>query len=179
MEGFVVSWESLKERQAALENLIQKEIPDNSKEISIAREYGDLKENAEYKAAKDMQAVLMRRQHEMEGEISGARGTDFADADTSIVSIGTKVDFEDLDSGKTESFTILGAWDTDTDKGIISYLSAAGMALLNEPVGAEVELPTEDGGVPRCEKSLLSRPSIQLKRASRSPARSCFKNLND
>ena len=146
MEGFIVSWESLKERQGALENLIQKEIPDNSKEIQIAREYGDLKENAEYKAAKEMQAVLMRRQAEMEAEISGARGTDFSDADTSVVSIGTKVVFSDLGSGTSESFTILGAWDTDTENGIISYLSAAGIALLGKAVGDEVPLPTEDGG---------------------------------
>ena len=146
MEGLVVSWESLKERQEALENLIQKEIPDNSKEIQIAREYGDLKENAEYKAAKDMQAVLLRRQAEMEAEIAGARGTDFADADTSVVSIGTKVNFEDLSDSRAESYTILGAWDTDLEKGIISYLSAAGLALLGKSVGEELELPTEDGG---------------------------------
>jgi len=144
MEGLVVSWESLKERQEALENLLQVLIPENTKEISIAREYGDLKENAEYKAAKDMQAVLMRRQHEMEGELAGARGTDFADADTSVVSIGTRVVFDDLDGGDSEEYTILGAWDTDTENGIISYLSAAGTALLGSVVGDEVELPTED-----------------------------------
>jgi len=146
MEGLVVSWESLKARQEALENLIHKEIPENSKEIQIAREYGDLKENAEYKAAKEMQAVLMRRQAEMEAEISGARGTDFAGADTSVVGIGTKVDFVEVGGGEPEAYTILGAWDTDTDKGIISYLSAAGMALLGKAVGVEVSLPTEDGG---------------------------------
>ncbi|MGI9242720.1 MAG: GreA/GreB family elongation factor, partial [Verrucomicrobiales bacterium] len=146
MEGLVVSWESLKARQEALEHLIHKEIPDNSKEIQIAREYGDLKENAEYKAAKEMQAVLMRRQAEMEGELSGARGTDFAGADTSSVSIGTKVEFAEVGGGDGESYTILGAWDTDTNKGIISYLSAAGMALLGKSVGDEVALPTEDGG---------------------------------
>ena len=145
MEGFVVSWESLKSRQEALENLMQKEIPENSKEIQIAREYGDLKENAEYKAAKEMQAVLMRRQAEMEGEISGARGTDFADADTSAVGIGTIVNFADLSNGEIESFTILGAWDTDPEKGIISYLSAAGMAMLGKSVGDQVSLPTEEG----------------------------------
>jgi transcription elongation GreA/GreB family factor len=146
MEGLVVSWESLKQRQGILENLIHKEIPDNSKEIQIAREYGDLKENAEYKAAKEMQAVLMRRQAEMEGDISGARGTDFADADISAVGIGTKVDFADLGTGDTESYTILGAWDTDTEKGIISYLSAAGMAMLGKSVGDKIGLPAEDGG---------------------------------
>jgi transcription elongation GreA/GreB family factor len=156
MEGLVVSWESLKVRQEILENLIHKEIPDNSKEIQIAREYGDLKENAEYKAAKEMQAVLMRRQAEMEGEISGARGTDFAGVDSSIVGIGTKVDFADVASGEVESFTILGAWDTDTEKGIISYLSAAGMSLLGKAVGDEVSLPTEDGGTREVKITAIS-----------------------
>ncbi len=56
-----VSWESLERRRAEYQELVQKKIPANSKEIAIARSYGDLRENHEYKAAKEMQKILMRR----------------------------------------------------------------------------------------------------------------------
>ena len=144
--GLIVSWESLQDRQEKLEDIINKQIPENSKEIGIAREYGDLRENFEFKAAKQQQAVLMRQKAELEAEISTARGTDFSDANTSIVSVGTIVNFEDLNSGKEETVTVLGAWDTDTEKGIVSYLSGMGSAMLGKSEGEEIELPTEKEG---------------------------------
>ena len=144
--GLIVSWESLQDRQEKLEDIINKQIPENSKEIGIAREYGDLRENFEFKAAKQQQAVLMRQKAELEAEISTARGTDFSDANTSIVSVGTIVNFEDLNSGNEETVTVLGAWDTDTEKGIVSYLSGMGAAMLGKSEGEEIELPTEKEG---------------------------------
>lgn len=144
--GLIVSWESLQDRQEKLEDIINKQIPENSKEIGIAREYGDLRENFEFKAAKQQQAVLMRQKAELEAEISTARGTDFSDANTSIVSVGTIVNFEDLNSGNEETVTVLGAWDTDTEKGIVSYLSGMGAAMLGKSEGEEIELPTEREG---------------------------------
>ena len=65
-ESLVVSWSSLDKRKAEFEELINKKIPENSKEIGVARSYGDLRENFEFKAAKEMQAVLMRRKSELE-----------------------------------------------------------------------------------------------------------------
>ena len=81
-----------------------------------------------------------------EAEISTARGTDFSDANTSIVSVGTIVNFKDLNSGNEETVTVLGAWDTDTEKGIVSYLSGMGAAMLGKSEGEEIELPTEKEG---------------------------------
>ncbi|MEM7148045.1 MAG: hypothetical protein AAF591_23280, partial [Verrucomicrobiota bacterium] len=111
--GLIVSWESLERRKDELDDLIQKKIPENSKEIAVARSYGDLRENFEYKAAKQMQAVLMRRKSEMERDLGQARGTDFADADDSKAGIGTRVTLEDAATGESMVYTILGAWDTD------------------------------------------------------------------
>ena len=68
-----------------------------------------------------------------------ARGTDFSNAKTDAVNIGTVVQATDLDTSQPESFTILGAWDSDPDKGMISYLSPVGAGLLNHKVGDEVE----------------------------------------
>ena len=81
----LVSWESLERRKNEYHELVEKKIPANSKEIAIARSYGDLRENHEYKAAKEMQKLLMRRKAELETQLVRARGTDFANARTDVV----------------------------------------------------------------------------------------------
>ena len=135
----LVSWESLERRKLEYEELVQKKIPANSKEIAIARSYGDLSENHEYKAAKEMQKILMRRKDELETQLTRARGTDFSNARTDVAGIGTVVRAADLDTNEPETFTILGAWDSEPEKGIISYLSPVAQALLNRKIGDEVE----------------------------------------
>src|ERR1043166_6440051 len=89
--SLVVSWSSLEKRKTEYEELVKKKIPENVKEIQIARSYGDLSENFEYKAAKQMQAVLSRQRAELERDLAKARGTSFENPDTSRVSIGTLV----------------------------------------------------------------------------------------
>lgn len=142
-ETLVVSWESLERRKLEHEELVNKKIPANSKEIEIARSYGDLRENHEFKAAKEMQKVLMRRKSELEVQLMQARGTDFSSARADVVSIGSKVQVTDLTHQQSESFVILGAWDGDPDKGIISYLTPVGQGLINHKVGEEVEVQME------------------------------------
>jgi transcription elongation GreA/GreB family factor len=137
--ALLVSWESLERRRVEYEDLVQKKIPGNSKEIAIARSYGDLRENHEYKAAKEMQKVLMRRKDELENQLARSRGTDFSNAKTDVVNMGTMVETTNLANNQRETYTILGAWDSDPDKGIISYLSPVGGALLNHKAGDEVE----------------------------------------
>jgi transcription elongation GreA/GreB family factor len=134
-----VSWESLERRRLEYQELVQKKIPANSKEIAIARSYGDLRENHEYKAAKEMQKILMRQKEDLEAALLRARGTDFANAKTEVVGPGTVVRSLDLAGNQPETFTILGAWDSDPDQGIISYLTPIAMALVNRKVGDEVE----------------------------------------
>jgi transcription elongation GreA/GreB family factor len=141
----VVSWSSLEKRRSEYEELVNKKIPENSKEIGVARSYGDLRENFEFKAAKQMQAVLMRRKTELEQALHNARGTAFENPDTSRVSIGTIVKLRAEESGKEETYTILGAWDGDPDRNIISYQTAIGQALLAHKVGESVTVGTEPG----------------------------------
>ena len=144
-ESLVVSWSSLEKRRAELEEIVNKKIPENSKEIGLARSYGDLRENFEFKAAKQMQAVLMRRKAELELALAQARGTNFENPDTSQVSIGTIATLRETSSGKQETYTILGAWDGDPDRQIISYQAALGQALLGRRVGEVVNLNTDQG----------------------------------
>src|SRR4029077_1238073 len=101
------------------EELVRAKIPENTKEIALARSYGDLSENFEFKAAKQMQSVLMRRKAELEQMLHNARGTSFENADTSRVSIGTIITVRDVKTNSDEAYTILGAWDGDPDRHII------------------------------------------------------------
>ena len=141
--SLLVSWASLERRRLEYQELVQKKIPANSKEIAIARSYGDLRENHEYKAAKEMQKVLLRQKDELEAALTRARGQDFLNVKTDVVAPGTIVQVTDLQSGLPETFTILGAWDSDPDKGVISYLTPVAQALINHKVGDEVEAELE------------------------------------
>jgi transcription elongation GreA/GreB family factor len=135
----LVSWESLERRKNEYHELVEKKIPANSKEIAVARSYGDLRENHEYKAAKEMQKLLMRRKAELEMQLVRARGTDYSNPRTDVASVGTIVRAVDLETQQPEHFTILGAWDSDPEKDIVSYLSPVAQSLLGHKVGDEVE----------------------------------------
>jgi len=137
--SLVVSWDSLERRKQEYDELVQKKIPANSRDIAIARSYGDLSENHEYKAAKEMHRLLMRRKAELESQLVRARGTDFANPRTDVVSIGTRVDVTEAGTDHRQTFTVLGAWDFDAEKHIISYLSPIAQSMLNRKVGEEIE----------------------------------------
>ena len=77
---------------------------------------------------------------QMELRFSG----DFANPDTSIVSLGTTVSLREAD-GRIDRYTILGAWDSEPEKGVVSYLSALAKALLGHKVGEQLDVPTEHG----------------------------------
>jgi transcription elongation GreA/GreB family factor len=158
----IVSWSSLKRREAELEDLDRNQIPQNSKEIAIARGYGDLRENHEFKSAKEMQTILARRKAELDAMLARAEGTDFAHPDTSKVTLGTKVTLKDVESGEPLSYTILGAWDSDLSQGIISYQTPVARALLNHVVGDEAELSTEEGKSRRVTIEAIEAHQIDL-----------------
>ncbi len=135
----IVSWDSLERRKNEYRELVEKKIPANSREIAVARSYGDLSENHEYKAAKEMQKLLMRRKADLETELVRARGTDFVGVRTDVAGAGTVVQATDLATSQPECFTVLGAWDSEPEKGIVSYLSPVAQALIGHKVGDEVE----------------------------------------
>ena len=143
----IVSWPSFKRRQAEAEDIDRNQIPQNIKDIAIARGYGDLRENGEFKSAKEMQTILARRKAELDSDLARAEATDFANPDTSKVTLGTHITLKDVASDEVLAYTILGAWDSDLTKGIISYQTAVARALLNHTVGERIELSTDEGGV--------------------------------
>jgi transcription elongation GreA/GreB family factor len=142
--GLVVSWTSLERRRLEYEDIVRKKIPANSKEIAIARSYGDLRENHEYKSAKEHQKLLMTRKAELEHDLTRARGTNFENVNTDTVGIGVVVKAVELNDKRDESFSILGAWDSDPDRGIISYETPLAKAMLNHKPGEEVVFVSGD-----------------------------------
>ena len=162
----IVSWSSLEKRRAEYEEIVKVKIPENTKEIAIARSYGDLSENFEFKAAKQMQSVLMRRKADLEQMLHDARGTSFENPDTSRVSIGTIVALRDVATNREETYTILGAWDSDPDRHIISYQTAIGQAVLGHEVGETVSLKTEHGAAESTIVSIQAAPIDEMKPAA-------------
>jgi transcription elongation GreA/GreB family factor len=137
--SILVSWASLERKKAEYQRLVEKEIPANIKDIALARSYGDLRENHEYKSAKETQKVLNRRKAEIERELNRARGTDLANPRTDLVSPGTRVTVTDVNSGKVDVYNLVGAWDGDPDHNQLSYLSPLAQSLLYKPAGTQVE----------------------------------------
>ncbi len=134
--ALVVSQWSLNERRSELEDLIKVQIPANKEAINIAKEHGDLKENSEYKMARQDQETLLARKAFLESELERARATDFSDTPTDKVGVGSIVSLESA-SGKRETFTILGAWDSDPENNILSYKTPLAQKLVGKVVGDE------------------------------------------
>ena len=142
-DGVISSWDSITKLKNDLEDLITNQIPQNREDIKIARSYGDLRENAEYHMSKDYQKVLLRRQADMEIALSSVQGTDFSGVNTEEVNIGTAVTLKDA-SGSSIIYTVLGAWDSDTDNNVISYLSELGNSFLALKIGDSVKVQSDE-----------------------------------
>jgi transcription elongation factor GreA len=119
-------------------------VPANSREIAFALSLGDLRENAEYKAAKEKQEILNSTVAKLKDEIERAQIFDPATVNADRVSFGTRVALLNNSSTKTEEFTILGPWESDPDNRIISYLSPFGGAILNKRVGDSFDFSIGD-----------------------------------
>ena len=134
----VVSQSSFDAAKAEYEDLIAKKIPENKEAIATAREHGDLKENSEYKMARQDQDILLARKNELEVDLSRARVTDFTEVTADNVGIGSVVELKEGSSGKTRRYSILGAWDSDPDNDILSYKTPLAKQLLGKSSGETV-----------------------------------------
>ncbi|MBE2215704.1 MAG: transcription elongation factor GreA [Opitutaceae bacterium] len=139
-ERLLVSRDSLDRKKAELQEIVTKKIPENSRAIAAAREHGDLRENSEYKMAKQDQSVLFAQRAQLEKDLARAHVTDFANAATDQVGVGTVVTLNDSKTGADVDFTILGAWDGNPEKHIISYKTPLGTALLAKKIGDQLNV---------------------------------------
>ncbi len=142
--GPVTSQRSYRERQRQLDRIVSVEIPKVAKDIAIARSYGDLRENHEYKAAKEAQTILFRRRDELLQELRRVVPSDFKDFSADKAGVATTVTIEYGD-GRREVYHILGAWDGDPAMGIISSTSRMAETLSGHVAGEALTVPSEHG----------------------------------
>lgn len=136
------TFEKLKEE---LQHMKGVERPAASHAIAEAREKGDLKENAEYDAAKEAQGILEAKIKQLESVIANARILDESNIDTSKVSILTKVTLTNLTTKKQVTYKIVSENEADLKQGKISVTSPIGKGLLGKVVGDEVEVQVPAG----------------------------------
>ncbi|MDR1950530.1 MAG: transcription elongation factor GreA [Spirochaetaceae bacterium] len=142
--GLMVTAAMYEEKQRQLTRIMEVEVPANSKETAFALSLGDLRENAEYKAAKEKQEILNSMVAKLKDEIERAQLFDPGTINANRVSFGTKVVLDNDTSGNKEEYTILGPWESDPENRIISYLSPFGGAILNKKVGEKFDFSIND-----------------------------------
>lgn len=138
--GFKAIEEELKERKTVLR-------PEIVEAIADAREHGDLKENAEYHAAKEQQSFNEGRIKELEGAISAAQVIDPSQFSGDQIKFGAKVLIVDEETDEERSIQIVGEYETDADNGKISITSPIARALIGKSVGDSVAVTTPKGKV--------------------------------
>lgn len=136
--GFYVAPSSYEIKQKTLQKILEVDIPANSKEIGAALALGDLRENAEYKAAKEKQELYNTTVGKLKEELEKAQIIYKKDVDSSKICFGTRVELFNNESGKKEDYIILGPWESDPANSIISYLSPLGNELLNHFQGEDL-----------------------------------------
>jgi|SRR5687767_6827193 transcription elongation factor GreA len=138
-----VTKETLEQMKEELVRMRTVDRPAAARAIAEAREKGDLKENAEYDAAKESQGILEAHIRKLESDIAAARIVAEEDVDTSKVSILTKVKLTNLTNKKQVTYQIVSEKEADLKLGKISVTSPIGAGLLGKTVGdvAEVKVP--------------------------------------
>jgi transcription elongation factor GreA len=139
MHPFLVTQASYTQKQAEYKTIVEVEIPANSKDISLAVEKGDLSENAEYKAALEHQEQLKARVSNLDDELKKARIVAAHDVVTDETGFGCRVTLVNLETNANETLTILGEWESDPQRGIISYKSPLGRSMLFRKIGDEFD----------------------------------------
>lgn len=140
-----VSREAFEKMKEELHHMKSVERPAASRAIAEAREKGDLKENAEYDAAKEAQGILEAKMKLLETQLASARIVDTSEIDTSKVSILTRVTITNLATKKTVTYQVVGEKEADLKAGKISVNSPIGKGLLGKIIGDVVEIQAPTG----------------------------------
>jgi transcription elongation factor GreA len=120
-------------------------IPQNIKDIEIARGHGDLSENAEYSAAKEKQSFLHGKMQELENNLAMSNVIDLKNLTCERVVFGSTVTIEEIGTGKRITYQLLGPLESDLERDRISVTSPIGRALIGKRVGDEVSVKTPGG----------------------------------
>ena len=140
-----ITKEGLEKLKEKVRFLREEERPRIISDIAEAREHGDLKENAEYHAAKDKQGFVEAQISDYEARISDAQVVDISKLSGDQVQFGATVTIEDLDSGEEKTYKIVSEFEADIDNGMISDSSPVARALIGKNLGDEVEIRIPKG----------------------------------
>lgn len=131
--------------RAELKKIKEVDRPENVKEIEAALEHGDLRENAEYHAAKERQGAIDARMRYLEYRLGNAQVIDPTEIKSDRVGFGATVTVLDLDTDEEQTFSLVGEDESDADRGRISITSPIARALLGKHEGDEVTLKLPKG----------------------------------
>lgn len=145
VEKIYVSPEGYQKMTDALNRMVKSEMTSLSRELARAADVsGDIRENVEYNALMEKQAILKMAINKLEDEIKKAEVVNPAMVSTETVNVGANVLVEEVESGERNMYTLLGPWDADYEKKILSYRSPIGMALLGKKPGDLIDLRIGD-----------------------------------
>jgi transcription elongation factor GreA len=134
-----------KKLQAELETLDEELNHKIPKEIQTAREWGDLRENAEYKAAMEKQTMVQARMYQIRQRLTELESIDITKLPTDKIAYGSTVVLFDLDRDEKITYRLVTSEESDPDNGLISTSSPIGQALMGREEGDEVKVKTPKG----------------------------------
>jgi transcription elongation factor GreA len=145
-EQLLVTQEGFDRKKEELEHMVKVQMVNLSRELAkVSEATGDVRENVEYNALMEKQAILEMSISRLDEEMKQANILNSGNISTEKVSIGTKVLFKDVKSGEEKNYIILGPWDADFEKNVLSYRSPIARAILNKKLNEEFTLNMDDG----------------------------------
>lgn len=145
MEKVILTPEGKKQLEDRLTELKTVKRAEVSKKIGIAREFGDLSENAEYDAAKEEQGMIESEIAEIEEKLRNCEIIDKSNLNTKVVSVGSIVKLYDITFDEEIEYQIIGSTESDPFKGLISNESPVGRALIGKKKGETISVKTNTG----------------------------------
>ncbi len=145
MDKLPITKKGFEKLKKDLEILKNKSIPENVRDIEIARAHGDISENAEYAAAKERQSHLYGKLQELENNLALSNIIELKGITGDKVVFGCFVKISDTDSGEKINYQLVGPLESDINKNTISVTSPIGRALIGKSIGSEVHVTTPGG----------------------------------
>ena len=165
----ITSLRSYAERKAAYQKLVNVDIPKNAHDIDVARSYGDLRENFEYQSAKDEQRALLQKQSIMQEELNAVKAVDFADVSVDEIRPGVSVTVRTA-NGEERVYTVLGEWDNDLSRNIISNKTRLAQNMMGRKPGDTFDLLDAEGNISTATVASIAPLSGELREWINIPA---------
>jgi transcription elongation factor GreA len=145
MERIPITRSGFEKLKRELETFKTVLLPENIRDIEVARSHGDLSENAEYSAAKERQSYIHGRIQEIENNLALSDVIDLNGMATDKVVFGVTVSIEDMDNGQETKYRLVGPLESDINENKISVTAPLGKAMIGKRIGNEINVKTPRG----------------------------------